>query len=136
MLNTKDTYYVEANVGVYKDLDDLLSPFYNGDEQWLAQTKQELNDNYVTNDGMIEDATPVNPYCLTNNGKLDYSFLYDYVLELINEDDFINEVYIPLLEDNNEPTNEIDNDDLIDTYLQMHSINYVQKENKLIMIND
>lgn len=135
-MNTKNTYYVEANVGVYKDLDELLSPFYNGDEQWLAQAKQELNDNYVTNDGMIEDATPVNPYCLTNNGKLNYSFLYDYVLELINEDDFIDEVYIPLLEDNNEPTNEIDNDDLIDTYLQMHSLNYVQKENKLIMFND
>lgn len=136
MMNTKDTYYVKANVGVYKDLDDLLSPFFNGDEQWLAQVKQELEDNYVTNDGMIEDATPVNPYCLTNNGKLDYCFLYDYILELINEDDFINEIYIPLLEDNNEPTNEIDNDDLIDTYLQMHSINYIQKENKLIMFND
>ena len=136
MMNTKNTYYVEANVGVYKDLDDLLSPFCNGDEQWLAQVKQELKDNYVTNDGMIDDATPVNPYCLTNNGKLDSCFLYDYILELINEDDFINEIYIPLLEDNNEPTNKIDNDDLVDTYLQMHSINYVQKENKLIMLND
>lgn len=136
MLNTKDTYYVEANIGVYKDLNDLLSPFYNGDDEWIAQAKQELKNNYVTNDGMIEDITPVNPYCLTNNGKLDYNFLYNYVLELINEDDFINEIYIPLLEDNNEPTNEIDNNDLIDTYLQMHSINYVQKENKLIMFND
>ena len=136
MMNTKNTYYVEANVGVYKGLDDLLSPFYNGDEQWLAQAKQELKDNYVTNDGMIEDATPVNPYCLTNNGKLNYRFLYDYILELIDEDDFIDEVYIPLLEDNNESTNKIDNDDLIDTYLQMHSLNYVQKENKLIMFND
>lgn len=135
-MNTKDTYYVETNVGVYKDLDELLSPFYNGDEQWLAQAKQELKDNYVTNDGMIEDVTPVNPHCLANNGKLNYSFLYDYVLELINEDDFINEIYIPLLEDNNESTNEIDNNDLIDTYLQMHSINWIQKENKLIMFND
>lgn len=136
MLNTNDTYYVEANIGVYKDLDDLLSPFYNGDDEWIAQVKQELKNNYVTNDGMIEDVTPVNPYCLTNNGKLDYSFLYDYVLELINEDDFIEEIYIPLLEDNNEPTNAIDNDDLVDTYLQMHSINWIQKENKLIMFND
>lgn len=136
MMNTKDTYYVEANVGIYKDLDELLSPFYNGDEQWLAQVKQELKDNYVTNDGMIEDVTPVNPDWLINDDKLNYSFLYDYVLELINEDDFINEVYIPLFEDNNEPTNEIDNDDLIDTYLQIHSLNYVQKENKLIMFND
>lgn len=135
-MNTKDTYYVEVNIGVYKDLDDLLSPFCNGDEQRLAQAKQELKDNYVTNDGMIEDATPVNSYCLANKGKLDYNFLYDYILDLINEDDFINEVYIPLLEDNNEPTNNIDNDDLIDTYLQMNSLNYVQKENKLIMIND
>lgn len=135
-MNTKDTYYVEANIGVYKDLDDLLSPLYNGDDEWIAQVKQELNDNYVTNDGMIEDVTPVNPYCLINNGKLDWNFLYDYVLELINEDDFIDEVYIPLLEDNNEPTNKIDNDDLIDTYLQMHSINWIQKENKLIMLND
>lgn len=136
MLSTKDTYYVEANIGVYKDLDELLSPFYNGDDEWIAQAKQELKNNYVTNDGMIEDVTPVNPYCLTNDDKLDYNFLYDYVLELINEDDFIEEIYIPLLEDNNEPTNKIDNNDLIDTYLQMYSLNWIQKENKLIKFND